>query len=402
MHILYIQQILHLPETPGNSRSFDIALEWVKNGHQVSILTSRSVIPCENLDFSAGFAYVDREGIEFYILDVGYSHLMSFSKRIAAFFHFVLKASRVGKQIKKVDVLLAYSPPLTVGWIGRYLATYHRVPWGLEVADVWPDVPIGMGLIRNPLLKYGLRKFGKSIYEDATHVFPFSEDMSIQLASYGVNSDRQTVVHNGPNVPIAPHISFSGDDHTVEIIYTGTVGIANDITQLLQVALIAQQNQRSDLIFTIIGEGNRLKEVKATAQSWGLTRVKFLKALPRTELPQLLAKADIGIVIFANHTVLEANGATKWFDYMAQGLPVITNYQGWQAQYMAQYNCGLSAPQGDLQQLWQQVCILADQAERRQEMGKNGHALVQKRFSRPYLATLTLNRLIEMKAATNW
>jgi glycosyltransferase involved in cell wall biosynthesis len=110
----------------------------------------------------------------------------------------------------------------------------------------------------------------------------------------------------------------------------------------------------------------------------------------------LLARADAGLVSFAPFPVLEANAATKFYDYLAAGLPVVINYGGWQAEWLAKHDCGLSAPQGDEGALATQLARLISDASLRQQMGERGRAVARQHFDRRQLAGEMLAAMLKV------
>ena len=109
------------------------------------------------------------------------------------------------------------------------------------------------------------------------------------------------------------------------------------------------------------------------------------------KLESFLSDADIGLVCIAPYPVLEANGSTKAFEYMAAGIPLVLNYEGWLANYLEEYNCGLSAPLGHVESFARQINQLILNPDRRQEMGHNARKLAEKRFDRQMLAQKMLD-----------
>lgn len=388
VHILYIQQLLILPGCPGNDRSFEFARQWTRAGHRVTCLSSNAALPADSpwRTQSPAATQIEVEGITLHLLDVPYAHKMPFWRRVWAFLRFYRQALQLGKSLAGFDLVLAWSAPLSAGELGRKLAAFHGVPFVFEVADVWPDVPIGMGIIRNPWLIRWLHRRTHRMYRDAALILPFSEGMRDQIAAHSVPPSKITVIHNGANLQKFPYIDRRRNKPYVEVLYAGTVGKANGLTQLVAAAARIHELGRTDIRFTLLGSGNDLPAVQRAAQRAGIDNIRFLEAVPRETVAQLLAEADIGIVSFAPFPVLEANGATKFFDYLASGLPLLLNYQGWQAGYLAQYSCGLSSPQGDLDAFVSNLLRLADDPELRRQMGANGRKLAAELFDREVLA----------------
>lgn len=396
MHILYLQQLLILPGCAGNDRSFEFAQNWQAAGHEITFIASNACLPADS-PYQGQGPYprrVEVEGMTLYLLQVPYDHLMSFPRRVWAFLSFYHQALRLGKKLSDFDQVLAWSAPLSVGELGRKLAAHHSIPFAFEVADVWPDVPIGMGIIRNRWLINWLHRRTYRIYRAATVIFPFSEGMRDQILAHAVPTEKITVIHNGAHIGNLLPARMGSSSQSIEVLYAGTIGKANGLMQLVEVARMLREAGRTDIRITILGSGNEAVHVKAAAREARLENLRFLDAVSREEIPHLLAQADIGVISFAPFTVLEANGATKFMDYLACGLPIVLNYEGWQAEYLRKYSCGLAAPQGDIAAFTHNLIRLADDPTLRREMGKNGRKLAEQVFDRNKLATRMLATII--------
>ena len=393
MHILYVQQIVNLPEASGNCRTYEMARHYVQLGHQVTLLTSSTIFHSSfPLEETPTYPYrFRREGIDIWVVKGSYSHFLSFYQRIWAFIRFFFRAFKSGKAIQGVDRIIAYSPPLTTAELGRRLAKFHQVPLVLEIADVWPDVPIGMGIFRNPMVIGLLRRMARKIYGSAQLLLPYSEDMKEQLLSYPVASQNIRVIYNGVNVELDEEAQLKErpEDSVrerVSIIYTGTIGQANGIYQLVDAAQYLSRLDLPPFQIQVVGDGNRREEVQAHAKRIDVKTVTFFPWVPRTELRAWLGQADIALSSFAPFPILEANGATKFFDYLAYGLPLVLNYRGWQSRYLTEYRCGLSSDQGDLKSFCENLEKLIKHPEIRKEMGENGKRLANTQFDRATLA----------------
>lgn len=395
MHILYLQQLLVLPEASGNDRCWEFAQEWKKAGHRITFITSNSNFPAELLDEAASFPQkITHKGIDIHVLDVPYSHMMPFSQRIRAFLAFYQLAQRIGQTIQNIDLILAYSAPLSVGYLGRQLSLFHKKPLVFEVADVWPDVPIGMKIIRNPLIGQWLHGKTRQIYEQASHIITFSDGMAELIKGHGVPARKISVSYNGVNLEAFPFQERGIQPAPkTQVLYTGTIGKANGLSQLLDTIHYIEQLGRKDISFTIVGDGNEGELIRQRAKELRLTSLSFHPRLPREKMAEVQATANIGVVCFAPFPVLETNGATKFFDYLAGGLPVVINYQGWQAKYLTRYKCGLSSKQGDNQLFAKNILLLADNPILRNQLSINGRRLAENKFGRTKLAAEMLNIL---------
>lgn len=389
MHILYLQQLLVLPGCVGINRSYELAKEWVKAGHKVTIVCSNATFPpnhsyYQSKKFPVFFQY---EGIDIYVVNISYSHHMPFWRRVISFIIFFLKVWNLRHKLKGFDILLAYSAPLSVGELGRRLARFYNTPWIFEIADVWPDVPIGMGIIKNPFLIRWLNKRTKHIYDEATMITPFSEGMKAQIIRHHIPSDKIYVIHNGVNVAKRKYYSrtFSSTSD-IQVIYAGTLGIANGLYQVIEAAELLSKWGRKDINFKFLGDGNQRKLLQKLVKEKALSNIQFLSQVSHQEVHRILNEADIGLISYAPYPVLEANGATKFFDYLANGLPIVINYEGWQAKYLLEYECGLYGKQGDIEIFANNILKLANSPELRKTFSQNGRQLVEKLFDRQLLA----------------
>lgn len=404
MHILYIQQLLILPDTSGNDRCYKFAQIWRKEGHRVTFLASGASLSPEKQRnwLKKPINQVHYEGIELILIKTSYSHHMKFSRRILSFLDFFFKALFTIPSLPQFDIIIAYSAPLSVGELGRKLARKLNIPFVFEVADVWPDVPIGMGLIKNPMLMKWLIKKTQKIYQESAAIFTFSEGMKSQITSHQIPPHKVFVLHNGADIE---NISYQQREHThdtkkfIKVLYLGTIGVANDLTQLIEIAHIFESRKITHIQFTIIGSGNDEQRVKRLWNQYQLTNINWHNTVPRNTIDMYLNQADIGIVCFASYPVLQANSATKFFDYLANGLPVVINYQGWQAEYLKKYQCGLSSPQGDIKRFADNVKWLSEHSNKRLEMGKNARKLAKSQFDRAKIALETLGQLTHITSS---
>ncbi len=399
MRILYIQQLLVLPDSSGNDRCFHFAKRWRELGHQITFISSGAALPdsLQKKWLKQSLNKVKYEGIDLLLVPVPYSHHMSFPRRIISFLQFYQRVNNIPFNEQSFDLVIAYSAPLTVGELGRKIAQKLHIPFIFEVADVWPDVPIGMGIINHPWLIKWLHKKTNNIYRAANYIFTFSEGMKEQILSHNVPANKVHVVHNGADTERIPFISRKDRKRNImNVLYLGTIGKANDLTQLVEAAKKVFQLRGSAIQFTIIGSGNDEKRVKQLAGSYQLETINFLPPVSRKEVHQILSEADVGVVCFAAYKVLEANSATKFYDYLASGLPVIINYQSWQAEYLRVYDCGLSAPQNDIEAFSERIIWLADHPERRRLMGENGRKLAETTFDRNNIALRSLQLITSL------
>ncbi|MEM6799896.1 MAG: glycosyltransferase family 4 protein [Bacteroidota bacterium] len=386
MHILYLQQLLTLPGSPGTQRSWEMAQYWAEKGHTVSICCSSACLSdsFRSAHIHSFYSLVSHEGVDLHILDIPYSHFMSFRDRLRAFYRFYREAYKLMKHQKGIDIILAYSAPLSSGFLAQKLSQKLNLPFIFELADVWPDVPIGMGIIRNPILISLLNWQTQKVYKAASGICTFTEDMKEQLMSHALSSSEVEVIHNGVN--LAQFEVQERESAGVKVVYSGSLGLANGLSQLLYAWKLIEKKWSEKVSLHIMGEGNEEEKLRSLADDLGLKALHFHAPISQQKIADFLAGADIGLVSVAPFPVLEANGSTKAFEYMAAGLPIVLNYEGWLASYLEEYTCGLSSPMGYVEDFARNINRLISDKDLRREMGRNARKLAEEKFDRKQLA----------------
>ena len=388
MRILYLHQHFNPPNGIGNNRSLELASHWVKAGHEVTIVCGSGNFS-DSLPFFQILKRYDFEGIKVIRLNINYSHFDNFFIRIFHFIQFFILSIFTSFLTRKSDIVYASSTPLTIGLLGIWYKRIFGIRFVFETVDLWPDVPVGMGIIKNEWLIKALYAFEKWIYSESVHIICLSEEMRDLIIQKGIDKAKTSVSHNGTNCQVfkpnnsktASKLALGYKEDDFIVLYAGTIGIANGLEQLIDIALAVSDPK---IHFLIIGDGNRKKEVQEYALSKNVMNLKFINSVQKNEVRHYFDVADIGAVIFAPFDILETNSANKWYDYLASGLPVLINYEGWQKLYLEQHNCGFSSKNTFLLAEW---IIKSNQNKQLYtEQASNAHQLAKLKFDRKLIA----------------
>ena len=79
------------------------------------------------------------------------------------------------------DVIYATSPPLTMALPALAAALRWRAPLVFEVRDLWPEAPIQMGALRNPLARRLARALERFVYARSTRLIALSPGIQAAL-----------------------------------------------------------------------------------------------------------------------------------------------------------------------------------------------------------------------------
>ena len=184
--ILYIHQYFKTPKEPGGTRSYWIAQQLIKSGFNVTMLTTSP-----NIEKSIERKIID--GINVIYLKIPYNQKMNVYKRLITFIKFMVKSTFYAIKEKDVDLIIATSTPLTIGFPAIVVKKIKRIPYIFEVRDLWPEVPIQMGGLKNRVLQKLAISFEKKIYKNALHIVALSPGMVKGVLKYEPKSIKKSV-----------------------------------------------------------------------------------------------------------------------------------------------------------------------------------------------------------------
>lgn len=340
MKVLIIHQHFRTPAEGGAIRSYYLAKALVEHGIEVVVITAGK----NQKDSTSYF-----EGIEVRWLNVPYDNSFGFWKRSSAFLEFAYDAYSAGKSVPSVDLCYAISVPLTTGLVARALKGNSNIPYIFEIGDLWPDAPIELGYVKNPLFKKFLYKLERSVYRKAISL--------VALSTAIQKSVREKLNGNKKEVYLIPNMSdtdyyqpsdkdpvlvrnFNSEDHFV-ISYIGAVGIANGLDYLIECARACMQS-RLAVKFFICGEGALLEQHKINVKRLNLNNLSFVPFQNREGVKQLLNVTDAVFVCYKPYRILETGSPNKYFDGLAAGKLIIINFEGWIKHEIEMHACGIS------------------------------------------------------------
>jgi glycosyltransferase involved in cell wall biosynthesis len=376
----------------------------VEAGHKVTIITGHYDIG-GLLKPSSVIEKREIDGINIIITGTTYSNKHSFLRRIFSFISFMFLSLIAGWRVKGVDVIFATSTPLTIGIPAMILKRLKNLPFVFEVRDQWPEIPIELGFIKNPVLKKVLLWLEKRIYQSSSGIVALSPGMAGGVREIIGDDKPITVAPNCSDIDIfRPEIDGSdirkkhGWDDKFVLLHFGAMGKANGLDFVIKAAERLKENR--DIHFVLLGGGSEKEKLQQDIRSRGLDNIEIIDSKPKSELPFYAAACDVSMVIFANFPILEHNSANKFFDSLAAGKPVLLNYSGWQREAIENNNAGLGCELANIDEFAGNVKRLHHDGELRKEMSLNARRLAENEFSRDILAGKVLELLEDIANGT--
>ena len=390
MRIVYLHQYFLTPDMAGSTRSFEMARRLVAAGHEVHMVTT------DQRARGGGFGWRSSEeaGIRVHWAAVAYGNEMGFVRRVVAFLKFAAMATAKTVGLRP-DVIFATSTPLTIAIPALAASRWKRVPFVFEVRDMWPDVPIAMGVLRNPVLVGLARWLERTAYQRAAHIVALAPGMKEDIVAKGIPDERVSVIPNGCDLELfstvrdarSPRDEFPWLGTRKMVLYAGSIGLVNGVDYLVRVAAEAIRLD-PEIRFVIIGDGRLKEDVRRlAARESVLGRNLFmLDSVPKRDLVRWLRAADLILALITGPRVLWKDAVqNKFFDALAAGKPIASNFDGWQSQLAVEADVGLVLDSSDPAKAARQIAA-AVASEPGPEFDKRARELAQTRFSRDDLA----------------
>jgi glycosyltransferase involved in cell wall biosynthesis len=302
---------------------------------------------------------------------------MSNARRMLAFARFAAGATLAAVRGPRPDVIYATSPPLTMALPALVAKLRWRAPLVFEVRDLWPEAPIQMGALRNPLARRLARAVERFVYARSARVVALSPGIRAALPP-----GRSVLIPNAADLDLFTPAPLPPD---FRASYFGTLGEANDVTAMIEAARLLP-----DVRFSVMGDGKRRAELERMAPP----NVEF-RTGTKEDVARLAAESSVCLTLFKDVPVLRTNSPNKLFDTFAAGRPAIVNMDGWMRELVEENDAGAYVRPGDPAELAEKLTWLRDNPQVAERMGRNARALAEREFGRDELAARALAVLEE-------
>lgn len=372
MKVLYIHQYFKVPEQGGSLRSFYLARELVKAGHSVTMITTHD---------AKHRIRKQVEEINVIYLPVKYSNDMTFNRRSLAFLKFMIMAMFESSRHNRIDFCYVMTTPISTGIIALWNKFFLGRPYIFEVGDLWPKVPIEMGLLKARWKKRLLTSLERLFYINAKGLIGLSEPITHHLRANAPKVPCETVFnvsdcegYNPSTKDIELEQKYKLKDQFV-ISYTGTFGLANNLSQVIE---MAKAVDGLPIKFLLIGDGAERKKIIELTKQNETQNIHFFDYMKKSELQEIINVTDAMLVSFASYSSLHTGSPNKFFDALAAGKLVITNFEGWIGELIEKEECGFCADSPETFSL--KVKRFLEDPKLMKRFKKNARELAERRF----------------------
>lgn len=311
----------------------ELAEGLVGRGHEVRVVTGMPNYPERQIyDDYKGKLYCteERNGVIIQRSSVWIRPKPGLVTRMLLDGSFVLTSLVQALRGWRPDVILLTIPPLPISVPAALLGWVYSCPVVLNLQDILPDAAVHVGLITN---KQAIRVFEvleKFAYRTASVISVISDGFTENLVAKGISKAKIRCIPNWVDTKFIRPLPKEGNafrqayglEDKFVVMYSGNIALTQGLKTVIRAA--RQLQHISDIVFVIVGEKKALESLRQTCEEDGVGNVLLLPLQPREQLPEMLAAADVGLVV-QKSSVVAFNMPSKIQVLLASGRPIVAS-----------------------------------------------------------------------------
>jgi hypothetical protein len=396
MRILFFSHYFPPEGNAPASRTHENCKRWVAAGHDVTVITCAPNSPDGIVYEGYANKLYQREVVD----GIDVRRVWTFIAankgtvlRIINFVSYLVSAFILSFFVKKPDLVIATSPQFFCGWAGVLYKWFRRVPFILEIRDIWPESIVAVGAMRNSRLLGVLEWLEVRMYAAADHIVTVGAGYRRRLLEKGVPERKVSIIMNGVNrdlfEPRGPAAALARQWHVDGKFvcgYVGTIGMACGLGTVLDAAAALKHEGRDDIVFMLVGEGAQREELEAEKRGRGLDNVIFTGRQPKEMMPDFLSIMDVSLVHLRKTDLFTTVMPSKIFEAAGMAKPIINGVGGFAAEFIEEAGAGINIEPENSEELVRALIELQEDPELRKAMGESGRAYVVTYYDRDKLA----------------
>lgn len=369
MRILIVSQYFTPEVTAASLRLNALAKGLAKRGHEVEVLAEVPSHPAGVIEPGFRGKPVVRRRVDGY--DV--THVWVWARpskgaknRIANYASYGAAACLVGAVARRPDVIVASSPPLSVGLAGMLLAKRFRAPWVLDVRDLWPEVAVALGELGEGRLLRAAERLERTLYRSADGITVTTEPFRHHIEALGTdapivllpNGTTREWLEIGRSEPDREGAGLAGED-TFAWTYAGNLGIAQGLSS----AVDAARELGDGFQLTLLGDGAERAQLQERAGDAVGRGVVFRDPVEPERAAAIMRASDALLVSLSEQPALEKCVPGKLYQCGAMRRPMVVSAAGETRALTEREHAGLTVTPGDSHGLAEAVRRLRDEPE---------------------------------------
>ena len=345
MKILFLTDNFPPEVNAPATRTFEHCREWVKAGHDVTVITCFPNYPQGKVYPGYTNSLCKTECMDGIKVVRVWSYMTAnkgFIKRIIDFISFSVTSFFAGL-FRECDIIVAPSPQFFTALSGRTLGFFKRKPWIMEVRDLWPDSIKAVGAMKESVVLKYFSKEEKWWYLSAKKIVVVTNSFKREIAKKGIPEDKIFVIKNGANTEL-----FKPREKAQELLcklglegkrvlgYVGTLGMAHKIDFLIDCV-----KDLDDYALMILGNGAEKENIQQKIESEGIKNVVLLDSVPKNEVAEYIALQDAALVNLRKSSLFTTVIPSKIFETASMRIPIMLGVDGEAREMVEEFGAGL-------------------------------------------------------------
>lgn len=345
MKILFLTDNFPPEVNAPATRTFEHCREWVKAGHDVTVITCFPNYPQGKVYPGYTNSLCKTECMDGIKVVRVWSYMTAnkgFIKRIIDFISFSVTSFFAGL-FRECDIIVATSPQFFTALSGRTLGFFKRKPWIMEVRDLWPDSIKAVGAMKESVVLKYFSKEEKWCYSSAKKIVVVTNSFKREIAKKGIPEDKIFVIKNGANTEL-----FKPREKSQELLrklglegkrvlgYVGTLGMAHKIDFLIDCV-----KGLDDYALMILGNGAEKENIQQKIESEGIKNVVFLDSVSKNEVAEYIALQDAALVNLRKSSLFTTVIPSKIFETASMRIPIMLGVDGEAREMVEEFGAGL-------------------------------------------------------------
>lgn len=400
MKILFLTDNFPPEVNAPASRTFEHTREWVKAGHEVTVITCAPNFPKGKVYAGYSNKLFQTEWIDGIKVVRVWSYIAAnkgFLKRTIDFISFSITSFLAGL-FYKTDIIVATSPQFFTALSGRTLSFFKRKPWVMEVRDLWPESIKTVGAMKdNAFIRY-FEWEEKQCYRTAQKIVVVTDSFKRVLIKRGIPADKIEVVKNGVNKDLFIPLKKDGDlikelglEDKKIVGYIGTHGMAHKLDFILNVA--KRVEGKNNWHFMLIGEGAEKANLLKMKEELSLSNVTMLDSVSKKEVAKYISILDLALINLKKSDLFKTVIPSKIFENAGMEIPIIMGVEGEAQEIVEKYGAGLCFEPENEDDFVEKMGMLLTNSALYEEC-KNGCRQLADDFDRKHLANRMLKLLV--------
>jgi colanic acid biosynthesis glycosyl transferase WcaI len=357
----------------------ELAEGLVKRGHEVRVVTAMPNYPQRQIyqDYR-GKWYLNetKNGVKIQRCYVWIRPQANLLDRVLLEASFVVNSFIPALFGWRPDVILFTSPSLPACLPAALLGWLRDCPVVLNLQDILPEAAINVGLIRNKFMIRAFAVLEKFAYHIATKISVIADGFTENLLSKGVPASKIIQIPNWVDInfirPLPKENNAFRTAHKLDgkfvALYSGNIALTQGLETVIKAAVLCREYP--DITFVIVGEPKGLQHLQQKCSELGADNVLLLPFQPRERLPEMLAAADVGLVV-QKQNVVSFNMPSKIQVLLASGRAILASVpaNGTAAKALKQSGGGVIVPPEDPKSLAAAVLDLYQNPTKTETLG---------------------------------